>query len=119
VERGRKERSPKKVNKKLADLLMADAEDSDAHSTSNSTLIAAPTPDSAFCDGLSEEEATEPQEGDPPLERKCRTCFQVLSSDEDVKDLYERDNIALLYHIEVTTGVWVGRAQGGWVAVFC
>ncbi|XP_016951565.1 zinc finger protein 271 [Drosophila biarmipes] len=113
VESGRKERSPKQVNKKLVDLLIADAEDDGAHSASNSTLMAAPTPDSAFFDGHSEEESNGDQEKDPPMERKCRTCFQVVSLDGDVKDLYDRDNIALIYHIEVTTGVWIETGEKG------
>ncbi|XP_070073267.1 zinc finger protein 596 isoform X2 [Drosophila takahashii] len=103
-----KKRSPKQINKKLVDLFLPDLE-----AANTTDYIATPTPDSAFFDSHSEGESTGVQDGDPFLEKKCRTCFQIPSLDEDVKDLYERDNIALLYHIEVTTGVWIETGEEG------
>ncbi|KAH8349165.1 hypothetical protein KR084_011007 [Drosophila pseudotakahashii] len=106
----RTKRSPKQINKKLVDLFMPDV---DATTTTDLTPITTPTTDSAFFDSHSEGESTGVQDVDPLLKKKCRTCFQVPSLDEDVKDLYDRDNIALLYHIEVTTGVWIETGVKG------
>ncbi|XP_039494671.1 zinc finger protein 182 [Drosophila santomea] len=103
VKRARNERSSRQVNKKLVKLLLAEPDDNDATSATSSTA----TPDSAFFDCHSEEESSGLQEWDLPPGSKCRTCFRIISRDEGVKDLYDRDNMALLHHIKVTTGVWI------------
>ncbi|EDV48673.1 uncharacterized protein Dere_GG16751 [Drosophila erecta] len=107
VKRARNERCSRPVNEKLVKLLLTEVEDSDATSTTTSTSLATATRDSAFFDSHSEEESTGLQDCNLPSTSKCRTCFRIISRDGGVKDLYDRDNMALLHHIKVATGVWI------------
>uniref|UniRef100_A0A6P4EBB2 Zinc finger protein n=1 Tax=Drosophila rhopaloa TaxID=1041015 RepID=A0A6P4EBB2_DRORH len=94
-------------NKKLAELLLAEAEDSDA--TPTVSTIATPTQDSAFFDSHSDEESSVTQNSDQLPGSKCRTCLRILSLNTNVKDLYDKDNVGLRYDIESLTGVWIQR----------
>ncbi|XP_052853757.1 zinc finger protein 667 isoform X2 [Drosophila gunungcola] len=107
VERARKVSSSRQRNKKRLELLLAEAEDSDA--TPTVSTIATPTPDSAFFDSHSDEIDSVSQDSDAIPERKCRTCFRILSLDTNVKDLYDKKNSGLRYDLESLTGVRIQR----------
>ncbi|XP_017119198.1 zinc finger protein 679 [Drosophila elegans] len=107
VERARKVSSSRLMNKKRLELLLADPEDSEA--TPTVSTIATPTPDSAFFDSHSDEVDSVSQDSDAISQRKCRTCFEILSLDTNVKDLYDKKNSGLRYDLESLTGVWIQR----------
>ncbi|XP_017047255.1 zinc finger and SCAN domain-containing protein 21 [Drosophila ficusphila] len=108
VNRLQKAESTRQNNNKLGGLLFAETEDRNATPTNIST--ATPTSDSAFFESYSEADSTETHDYEPIPGTKCRTCFRSLSLDGNVKDLYAKDNVDLLYRIKLTTGV---RIQSG------
>ncbi|KAM8703763.1 hypothetical protein ACLKA7_008400 [Drosophila subpalustris] len=40
-------------------------------------------------------------------EKKCRTCSRLFVVDDKSKDLSDKENAVMLYHIEVITGIWI------------
>ncbi|KAH8291847.1 hypothetical protein KR054_001420 [Drosophila jambulina] len=99
--------SQRQVNKKLVELLLTEAEETEAIFTENNASFDISTNWGSTID----EEILQDDCFDD--ECKCRTCSQYLMLDDTVKDLYDKRNIKLLHHIRVVTGVWIKAGVEG------
>ncbi|EDW15065.1 zinc finger protein 485 [Drosophila mojavensis] len=133
-----RERSERRKNKKLVQELLEEAAAREAAEASGAIVKApdfvrntgiASAPDFVIATGNAFIPCTPtPSESDPLAEEqeelelcgvqkdiqqvKCRTCYELFVVDENAKDLGDKQNAVMLYHIEVITGIWIKCKEG-------